>query len=94
MKSLHAFHSPRFIAFDAATTCSRIVSGGPTRAWRSESLCGRRVLQVSGSSKLKAEYQLRYDSFCSHKKLTPNNNGNQSMTPNYHDTQIYAYLSW
>ena len=29
MYSLHCFQSPFFIALDAATTCSRMLSGGP-----------------------------------------------------------------
>lgn len=35
MKLWHARQSPTFIALHAATTCSRMLSGGPTSGWRS-----------------------------------------------------------
>ena len=35
IKFLHDFQSPIFMAFDAATTCSLMLSGGPTKGCRS-----------------------------------------------------------
>ena len=35
MKFWHAFQSPFFMALEAATKCSLMLSGGPTRGWRS-----------------------------------------------------------